>query len=152
MGVARQAKDIRTREAEDEAERDRMWAATRAALDELAPEIVTRCKAVCMRKTRLSGISRRHAWTFQVCTERCRGAASTCMHLGLFPDGQWVLIGSHHRDRPHYTQIVDKSAPFHPGLRQGFVFDSKRHEADVVFEYSGEQLRETILGQIPAHA
>jgi hypothetical protein len=152
MGVAEQAEDIRTREAEDEAERNHLWATTCAALDELAPEIATRCKRAHMRKTRLAGISGRHAWTFQVRTETCRGEASTCMHLGFFPDGRWVLIGSHHQDRLHYTQIVDKWAPFHPGLRQGFVFDSKRHEADVVFKFSGEQLREMILGQIPLHA
>ena len=78
--------------------------------------------------------------------------ASTCMHIGFFPDGHWVLIGSHRQDGRHYTQIVDKSAPFHPGLRQGFVFDSKRHEADVVIKFSAEQLRQTILGQIPVHA
>ena len=70
------------------------------------------------------------------------------MHLGFFPDGGWVLLGATSPARCSYTQIVDKTAPFHPGLRQGFVFDSKRNGADVVFIYTREQLREAILGQI----
>ncbi len=57
----------------------------------------------------------------------------------------WTLLGCH--DGICVTP-VDKKAPSHPGLRQGFVYDKRRHEADVVFRFSRDQLRDLILQEI----
>jgi len=145
MGPAEKAARIRAREVADEAERARHWAATRAEIDALAPEIAQRCKQRHLKKTRLDGLLARKAWTFEVWADGRPGEGATCMHLGFYPNGKWTLLGCHDG---HCTEPVDKMAPFHPGLRQGFVFDTSRHEADVVFRYSGEQIRYAIIGQM----
>lgn len=139
------ADPIGQREAADEAERQREWNATRAALDSLAPEIIAECRRHRRKRIRLDGTLLKRAWTFEICTEHIPGHGITCMHLAFHANGQWTLLGCHHG---HCNYPVDKSAPLHPGLRQGFVFDAHRHEADVVFKFSRAQLREAILDQI----
>lgn len=136
---------IDQREAAAEAERQSEWDATRAALDSLAPEIVAECRRHRRKRIRLDGPLLRYAWTFELCTEHVPGYGVTCMHLAFHANGNWTLLGCHHG---RCTRTVAKAAPLHPGLRQGFVFDAHRHEADVVFKFSRQQIREAILDQI----
>ena len=145
MDIAAKAAEIRSREAAEEAERRLEWDITRGALDQLAAEVVAECKTRRRKKTRLAGLLRRKAWTFSVCTPHQPGEMATCMHVAFHPDNTWTLLGCH--DGICVTP-VDKKAPFHPGLRQGFVYDKHRHEADVVFRFSGDQLRELIFREM----
>ena len=145
VGIAAVANQIRAWEVADAAERERRWAATRDALDVLAPEIVECCKQLGRKATKLDGVFKRKAWIFEVRADGEPGRGSTCMHLAFLRNGRWELLGHHHGQ---CKRVVDKAAPFHPGLRQGFVYDTKRHEADVVFKYTGEQIRDSILRQL----
>ena len=145
MDIAEKAAEIRSREAAEDAERQLEWDITRVALDELGPEIVEQCKKRKLKKTRLSGLLRHKAWTFSVCTPHQPGEMATCMHVAFHPDNTWTLLGCHDGI---CTTPVDKKAPFHPGLRQGFVYDKHRHEADVVFRFSRDQLRELIFREM----
>ncbi len=145
MDFAEKAAEIRSREAAEDAERQLEWDITRVALDELGPEIVEQCKKRKLKKTRLGGLLRHKAWTFSVCTPHQPGETATCMHVAFHPDNTWTLLGCHDGI---CTTPVDKKAPFHPGLRQGFVYDKHRHEADVVFRFSRDQLRELIFREM----
>lgn len=145
MDIAEKAAEIRSREAAEDAERQLEWDITRVALDELGPEIVEQCKKRKLKKTRLSGVLRHNAWTFSVCTPHQPGEMATCMHVAFHPDNTWTLLGCHDGI---CTTPVDKKAPFHPGLRQGFIYDKHRHEADVVVRFSRDQLRELIFREM----
>lgn len=127
-------------------ERNRRWIATKKAIDALAGDVVDRCVELRLTPVRLRGLAIRHAWTFDLMTA---GAgpwdALAHMHLGFLPDGDWVLLGYHRGD---YRLVVDKSGPLHPGLRQGFIYDRKRHEADVILTLTGEQIWEAICSQM----
>ncbi|AQT80596.1 hypothetical protein B1R94_16990 [Mycolicibacterium litorale] len=147
------ADPIGQREVAAEAERQRQWDATRAALDSLGPEIVAECRRHRRKRIRLDGALFRRAWAFRLCTEHIPGHGITCMHLAFHTDGSWTLLGAHNAHHNgshngHCARPVAKTAPLHPGLRQGFVFDAHRHEADVVFKYSRRHIREALLGQI----
>jgi hypothetical protein len=124
----------------------RDWNATKLSIDGIAADVVKRCKELQLTPVRLRGFPMRHAWTFDIMTA---GAgpwdALAHMHLGFLPNGEWVLLGYHHGD---YRLVVDKCGPLHPGLRQGFIYDRKRHEADVILTLSGEQLAEAIYSQM----
>jgi len=145
MDIAEKAAAIRARGAAEDAERQREWDVTRDALDELGPEIVAACKTRKRKKTRLAGLLRHKAWTFSVCTPHQPGEMATCMRVAFHPDNTWTLLGCN--DGICVTP-VDKRAPFHPGLRQGFVYDKHHHEADVVFGFSRDQLRELIFREM----
>ncbi|MCE5288874.1 MAG: hypothetical protein LLG14_06480 [Nocardiaceae bacterium] len=145
MDIAEKAAEIRSREAAEDAQRQLEWDITRCALDDIAAEVVAECTARKLKKTRLKGLLRHKAWTFSIRTPRQPGQANTCMHLAFYPDNTWTLLGC---DGDNYVTPVDKWAPFHPGLRQGFVYDKHRHEADVVFRYSPDQLRELIFSEM----
>jgi hypothetical protein len=67
------------------------------------------------------------------------------MHLGFLPNHEWVLLGYHRGD---YRLVVDKCGPLHPGLRQGFIYDRKRHEADVILTLTGEQIAAAVFSQM----
>lgn len=149
MDIAETGAGIRTRGAADNAQRQLEWDIARAALDEIAPEIVTQCTTRKLKKTRLAGLLRHTAWTFSICAPHQPGEIATCMHLAFAADNTWTLLGCH--DGICVTP-VDKEAPLHPGLREGFVYDKHRHEADVVFRFSRDQLRELLLQEIAERA
>jgi len=71
------------------------------------------------------------------------------MHIGFISSQEWVLLGYHDGD---YRMVVDKLGRLHPGLRQGFIYDRKRREADVILTMSREQIRDTIMVQIDSLA
>lgn len=145
MDIAARAAEVRAREAAEDAQRQLQWEITREALDEIAPEIVTQCTARRLKRTRLAGLLRHKAWTFSVSAPHRRGEVATCMHLAFRPDNTWTLLGCHDGI---CVIPVDKKAPFHPGLREGFVYDKHRHEADVVCKFSRDELRELIFREM----
>lgn len=147
MDIAERAAEIRAREAAEDAERQREWDVTRQALDSLAPEVVDECRKRKLPTSRLKGLLRHKAWTFSICSSHQPSEIATCMHLAFHPDSTWTLLGCH--DGVCLTP-VDKKAPFHPGLRQGFIYDKHRHEADVVYKFSRKQLRDLIFREMDA--
>jgi hypothetical protein len=140
--------DQRRQDVVAEAERRvQDWNATKLAIDDLASDVVKRCMELHLAPTRLRGFPIRHAWTFDIMAAgRDPWDALAHMHLGFLPSGEWVLLGYHRGD---YRLVVDKSGPLHPGLRQSFIYDHKRHQADVILNMSGEQIAEAIFSQIP---
>jgi hypothetical protein len=130
----------------DEQESIRRWAETCAALDELAPRVIARSKEIELPTTRLRGYRWRSAWTFDLMTKGSGPLdALAHMHLGFLPDGTWVLLGYHRGD---YRLVVDKCGPLKPGLRQEFIYDRKRREADVIVTLTADQIWELIYGQM----
>lgn len=136
---------IRADIAAEDAELQRQWDACRESLDSLGPEVAAECRRRRRGRVRLEGLLAKPGWVFEISTEQHPGAAVTCMHVAFHQDGAWTLLGYHNG---RCARPVDKTAPLHPGLRQGFVFDAKRHEAEVVFMLSRQQLRDTIFEQI----
>ncbi len=136
---------IRARTAAEDAERQRQWDVCRDSLDVLGPEVAAECRRRRRRRVRLEGLLAKKGWVFQICTEQFPGAAITCMHVAFHRNGTWTLLGCRNG---RCTRPVDKAAPLHPGLRQGFVFDAKRREADVVYMLSRQQMRDIIFEQI----
>lgn len=127
-------------------ERARRWADTREVIDGLAPEVVLRCWQARLTATRLRGLTPRYAWTFDLTTPGDGPWDSLAhMHIGFLSGHDWVLLGHHDGD---YRLVVDKLGPVHPGLRQGFVYDRRRHEADVILTMSKDQMWDAILNQI----
>lgn len=127
-------------------ERIRLWNATKKAIDAMAPNVVGRCMELQLTPVRLRGMGLRHAWTFDIMTAGSGPwDALAHMHVGFLPDREWVLLGYHRGD---YRLVVDKSGPLHPGLRQGFIYDRKRHEADVILSLTGEQIWDAIQSQM----
>lgn len=143
--MAEKAAQIRIREAAEDAERERGWIRTRKALDELAPEVVAECTLRRVKKRRLGRLTAGRGWVFTLCAAHQPGEADTCMHVAFRPDGTWTLLGGRVGTR---TVPVDNNAPFHPGQRQGFVYDGYRREADVLVTLSRDELRDHILGQL----
>ncbi|WP_156432856.1 hypothetical protein [Mycobacterium sp. M26] len=146
MDMAEKAEQIRIHEALEDAERDRGWTRTREALDELAPEVVAECARRHVKKTRLGRLRAASGWVFTLCADHRPGEPHICMHVAFHPNATWTLLGCH--DGVCITP-VDTNGPFHPGLRQGFVYDKYRHEADVVVSFTRDELRQRILGQLP---
>ena len=85
------------------------------------------------------------AWVFTVAADSEPGETTVCMHLAFHRDATWTLLGYHDGV---CTTPVDQNATFHPGLRQGFVYDRYRHGAEVVVTLPREELRRRILDQI----
>jgi len=127
-------------------ERARRWAATREVIDDLAPGVVLRCWQYQLNQTRLRGLSPRYAWTFDVTAPGDGPWDSLAhMHIGFMSGQEWVLLGYHDGD---YRLVVDKFGSLHPGLRQGFIYDKKRHQADVILTMSSDKIWDAIMGQI----
>lgn len=113
----------------------------------MALEVVAECTKHRLRTARL-GIGKLHrAWVFAVAADGKEDESTVCMHLAFHRDATWTLLGYH---AGVCTTPVDKSAPFHPGLRQGFVYDRYRHGAEVVVTLPRAELRKRILDQIAA--
>lgn len=131
----------------DDSERIRRWAATRNAIDDIAPEVVRRCVDIDLPATRLRGFNAPQAWTFDVITPSTEHPwdVQTHMHLGFLADGDWLLLG---HGRGDYRQIVDKNGPLHPGLRQEFIYDRRRRQADVILTLTRERIFDAICGQM----
>lgn len=131
-------------------ERARCWAATRKALDGLAAEVVLRCWQYQLSQTRLRGFTPRYAWTFDI-TAPGEGPWDSLahMHIGFVSSHEWVLLGYRSGD---YRMVVDKHGRLHPGLRQGFIYDGKRRQADVIVTMTTEQIRDSIMIQIDSLA
>lgn len=131
-------------------ERARHWAATRASLDDLTAEVVLRCWQYQLSQTRLRGLTPRYAWMFDITAPGDGPWDSLAhMHIGFISSQEWVLLGYHAGD---YRMVVDKLGRLHPGLRQGFIYDGKRREADVILNLSTEQIRNSIMSQIDSLA
>jgi hypothetical protein len=123
------------------------WTTTKLVITDLVSDVVRHCMELHLSTTRLRGFPIRHAWTFDIMTAgRDPWDASAHMHLGFLPSGEWVLLGYHRGD---YRLVVDKSGPLHPGVRQSFIYDHKRRQADVILNMSGKQIAEAIFSQIP---
>lgn len=134
------------RDSFDADEIARHWAAKCEAIDGIAARVVERCMDIGLPMTRLQGFGFRHAWTFDIMTHGSGPwDAQAHMHLGFLPDGGWVLLGYHHGD---YRLVVDKTGPLHPGLRQEFIYDRKRREADVILTLSAEEIWDSICSQM----
>ena len=71
------------------------------------------------------------------------------MHIGFISSHEWVLLGYRGGD---YRMVVDKLGRLHPGLRQGFIYDRKRRQADVILTLSAEQICDSIMIQIDSLA
>jgi hypothetical protein len=127
--------------------REQDWNTTKLAIDDLVSDVVKNCMELHLPPIRLRGFPIRHAWTFDIMTAG-RGSwdASAHMHLGFLPSNEWVLLGYRRGD---YRLVVDKSGPLHPGLRQSFIYDHRRRQADVILNKSGEQIADAIFSQIP---
>lgn len=124
----------------------RLWANACEILDDLAPAVVLRCWQMQVASTRLRGLTPRYAWTLDI-TAPGEGAWDSLahMHIGFISSSDWVLLGYEGGD---YRLVVDKLGTVRPGLRQGFIYDRKRHEADVILTMSKDQMWEAILSQI----
>ncbi|WP_163803027.1 hypothetical protein [Mycolicibacterium anyangense] len=146
VDMAEEAEQVRLREAAEDAQRERAWIRTREALDELAPEVVAECGRRHFAAKRLGRLTTDRGWVFRLCAAHPPGEADTCMRVAFHPDGTWTLLGG---EAGAGTRPVDKNATFHPGRRQGFVFDGYRHEAEVVVTLSRDALRDRILAQLP---
>ena len=128
----------------------RRWAGTRQSLDELAAEVVLRCWQYQLSQTRLRGLSPRYAWTFGVAAPGDGAWDSVAhRHSGFISSHEWLLLGYRAGD---YRMVVDKHGRLHPGLRQGFIYDGKRRQADVILTLTTEQIRDSIMIQIDSLA
>lgn len=131
----------------DAHERNRRWAATCAAIDEVVADVVRQCFDIDLPMTKLRGFKTPQAWTFDIMapTSEHPWDVQAHMHLGFFADGDWALLGHHRGD---YRLIVDKTGPLHPGLRQEFIYDRRRRQADVILTLSRDQIWDAITGQM----
>ncbi len=123
-----------------------LWANVCEMIDGLAPSVVLRCWQMQVAMTRLRGLTPRYAWTLDI-TAPGEGAWDSLahMHIGFISSDEWVLLGYCDGD---YRLVVDKSGTVRPGLRQGFIYDRKRREADVILTMSKDQMWDAILSQI----
>lgn len=128
-------------------ERNRRWAETCAGVDEIAEQVVRQCVEIDLPMTKLCGFKTPRAWTFDIMTPTSEHPwdVQAHMHLGFFADGDWALLGHHRGD---YRLIVDKAGPLHPGLRQEFIYDRRRRQADVILTLSRGQIWDAISGQM----